>query len=86
MLGTDSLGEISYLPQAKKELNQRGTWVAQLVKCWLTLDFGSGHYLTVCGIDPCVGLCTDGVEPTWDFVSLRLSLSLLCSLPLKIDK
>ena len=31
-----------------------GTWVAPLVK-WLTLDFTSGHDLTVCGIKPVSG-------------------------------
>ena len=34
----------SHLPLRKRQ--KRGTWVAQLVKC-LTLDFGSGHDLTV---------------------------------------
>ena len=28
-----------------------GTWVAQLVECPI-LDFGSGHDLMVCGIEP----------------------------------
>ena len=32
-----------------------GTWVAQLVK-HPTLDFSSGHDLTVCGIEPCIRL------------------------------
>ena len=40
----------------------RGAWVAQLVKR-LTPDFGSGHDLTVCEIEPRVGLCADSVEP-----------------------
>ena len=35
----------------------------------LTLDFGSGHDLTVCEFEPCVGLCTDNVEPAWDSLS-----------------
>ena len=45
--------------------NFGGTWVAQSVK-HLTLDFGSGHDLTVRGIEPRVGLCADSAEPTWD--------------------
>ena len=40
-----------------KVLFDWGAWVAQLVK-WTTLDFGSGHDLTVHGIEPYVGLCT----------------------------
>ena len=40
----------------------RDTWVGQLVKC-LTLDFGSGHGLTVGEIEPDIGLCTDSAEP-----------------------
>ena len=41
-----------------------GGRVAQLVKR-LTPDFDSGHDLTVCGIEPHVGLCTDSVDPAW---------------------
>ena len=40
----------------------RGTWVAQSVK-HPALDFGSGHDLPVREFEPCVGLCTDIVEP-----------------------
>ena len=36
----------------------RGTWVAQSVK-HLTLDFSSGHDLTVREFKPRAGLCTD---------------------------
>ena len=39
--------------------------MAQLVK-HQTLDFGSGHDLTVCGIKLCIGFCADSVEPAWD--------------------
>ena len=46
-----------------------GAWVAQSVK-GPTLDFGSGHDLTVCGFDPCIRLCADSVEPAWDSLSL----------------
>ena len=59
----------------------RGTWMAQLVKC-LTLDFGSSHDLTVCDIEPRVGLCV--AISTWD--SLSPSLSLPHPRPLKINK
>ena len=33
------------------KVKERGAWVPQLVKC-LTLDFGSGHDLTVCETEP----------------------------------
>ena len=46
-----------------------GAWRAQSVK-HPTLDFGSGHDLRVNGIDPCVRLCTDSMEPAWDSLSL----------------
>ena len=42
-------------------------WVAQLVK-HLTLDFGSGHDLTV------RGLWADSEEPAWDSLALFLPL------------
>ena len=47
----------------------RATWVAQSVKC-LTLDFGLGHDLMVCGIEPHVRLRPDNTEPAWDSLSL----------------
>ena len=53
----------------------RGTWVARSVKC-LTLDFGSGHDLTVGGFEPLTGLCADSAEPAWDFLSPSLFLHL----------
>ena len=49
-----------------------GAWMAQSVK-HLTLDFGSGHDLTVPGFKPCVRLYTDSAEPAWDCLSLSLS-------------
>ena len=55
-----------------KESELWGTWVAQSVKR-LTLDFGSGHDLTVCEIESHVGLCTDSVEPAWGLLSPSLS-------------
>ena len=55
-----------------------GTWVAQSVK-HLILDFGSGHDLMVREFKPCIGLCTDGVEPAWDSLShLSASTPLVC--------
>ena len=47
--------------------------MAQSVK-HLTLDFRSGHDLTVCEIEPLIGLCTDNKKPAWDFLSLTLPL------------
>ena len=44
-----------------------------------TLDFGSGHDLTVHETEANVRLCTDMVESAWD--SLSLFLSLLLPLP-----
>ena len=56
-----------------------GAWVAQSVK-HPTLDFSSGHYLTICEFKPCVRFCTDSVEPAWDYLSFSLCSSLSCSL------
>ena len=52
-----------------------GTWVAQSVK-HQTLDFHSGHNLTVCEFKPCIGLHVGSAEHVWDSLSLSLSLSL----------
>ena len=41
---------------------KQGSWVAQSIK-HPTLDFGSGHDLTVRGIEPRVGLCAYSMEP-----------------------
>ena len=38
-----------------------------------TLDFGSGHDLTVGEFKPPVGLCTDSAEPAGDSLSASLS-------------
>ena len=63
--------------------------MAQSVTC-LTLDFGSGHDLTVHGFETPVGLCTDNVESAWDSLSSSLplphSLALSLSLSLTINK
>ena len=37
---------------------------------------GSGHDLTVCEIEPLIGLCEDSAEPAWDSLSPPLSLCL----------
>ena len=49
-----------------------GAWVPQSVK-YLTLDFGSGHDLTVRESELRSGLGADGMEPAWDSVSPSLS-------------
>ena len=54
-----------------KKLSQ-DAWVAQSVK-HLTLDFGSGHGLMVCAIEPSVGLCADSGETAWDSPSPSFS-------------
>ena len=63
----------------------QGASVAQLLKP-PTLDFCSGHDLTVHGFETRLGLCADSSEPAWDSVSLSLCLSPACSLSLKINK
>ena len=74
-----------------KKIYFRGSGVARSVKR-RTLDFGSGHDLTVLWVSaPSWALCNDGVEPAWDSPS-PLSLSLCPSPPcafsvsLKINK
>ena len=52
----------------------------------LAPDFGSGHDLTVCGIQALVRLCAGSLEPAWDSLSPPLSLPLPCSCSLKISK
>ena len=41
-----------------------------------TVDFSSGHDLTVCEFKPCTGLCDDVAEPAWYFLSPPLTLTL----------
>ena len=55
----------------------RGAWVAHSVKC-PTLDFSSGHDLTVREFEPHVGLCADSTVV--GILSLPFSLPLPCSL------
>ena len=51
-----------------KNLPSWSTQVAQSVK-HLTLGFGSGHNLMVCGFEPRIRLCVDGAEPAWNSLS-----------------
>ena len=63
-----------------------GTWVAESVKL-LTLDLGSGHDLTVHGLEPHIWPCPDSAVPDWDSLSPFLSLPLphSCSLSLSLS-
>ena len=62
------------------------TWVAQLVK-YLTLDFGSGHDLTVMKLSPLFGLLADNMDPAWDSLSLCFAPPLLmCFFFFYLDK
>ena len=63
----------------------RGAWVAQLVK-HPTLDFSSGHDLSVSGSEPCTALCTDSVQPAWDSLSPPLSALPPFALSLSLSK
>ena len=56
----------------------KGAWVFQSIEC-LTLDFGSGHDLTVVGLSPTWDSLLS-VEPSWDSLSPPLSASLSFSL------
>ena len=56
-------------------------WVAPSVQR-LTLDFGSGHDLTVRGIEPHVRLCADSEELAGDFLSPALCPYLVLSFSL----
>ena len=62
-----------------KNISGRGGWVAQLVKC-PSLDFGSGHDLTVHGIKLCIRLYADSTESAWDSLSPSLPLPYLLAL------
>ena len=61
--------------------------MSQSVEC-LTLDFGSGHDLTVCEFKPCIRLCADSSEPeaASDCVCVSLCLSPALPLPLSLSK
>ena len=62
---------VFFLESLRIKKKKRGACVAQLVK-YPTLGFSSGCDLVVCGIEPHVGLCSDGVEPAWDSLSPSL--------------
>ena len=62
-----------------------GTWVAQLAKR-PTLDFSSGHELTVGEIEPHFGLCAGNTEPAWDSLSLFSCPSLSLSLSVRLSQ
>ena len=68
-----SVGCLQTLSPALSEQKgkDRGTWVAQLVKC-PTLGH---HDLTVREIKPHIGNCADSVEPAWDSLPPSLSLA-----------
>ena len=51
-----------------------------------TLDFGSGHDLSVCGFKPHIGLRADSTESDGDSLSPSLSVPLAFSLSLSPDK
>ena len=63
--------------------------VAQSVER-LTFDFGSGHDLTICEMEPHAGLYANSAEPAWDSPSLPLpglpAHTCALSLPLSQNK
>ena len=62
-----------------------GAWVAQPAK-HPTLDFSSGHDITVCEFEPHVGLCANSTEPAWGSLSPFLSAPLPSTLSLSQNK
>ena len=58
-------------------------WLSQLS---VQLDLGSGHDLSVCGMEPHIGLCADSADPAWNslfpFLSALPLLYLSPHLPL----
>ena len=62
----------------------RGSWVGQSVK-HPTLDFSSGHDLTVREFKPCIRLYAGGMEPAWDSLSPSICLSPAHSLSLSLS-
>ena len=51
-----------------------------------TLDFGSGHDLTIRGFQAHLRLCADSVKPAWDSVSLSLCPSPALPLSLSLSQ
>ena len=83
-IGIKAYFSVSQVSRAPLKTDFGGAWVAQSVKR-PTLDFGSGHDLTVHGFGPHVGCRPASAEPAWDSVSLLSLHSLLVvSLFLKI--
>ena len=87
------LSKITMLHGKKWMLGQKpGAWAAQSVK-HLTLDFGSGHELTVGETEPHIRLQANSTEPARDSLSpslsappqLAQSLNLSLSVSLKIN-
>ena len=74
---------VGYLFDVLKDNGSTG--VAQLVER-PTLGFSSGHDLTVCEFEPCIGLCADSAEPAWDSLSPSLSASSLLACSLSLSK
>ena len=68
-----------------RKFSSRGACVAQLVS-HPTLDFGSGHHLTVREFEPHIGLCADRAEPAWDCLSPSLSAPPPPALSLSLSK
>ena len=69
--GTGSSGGIEeggLILSAGSQKASRGAWVAHSVK-HPTLDFDSGHDLTVREIEPGIRLLVDNAEPAWNSLS-----------------
>ena len=73
----------SSYPHFFHSLADRGAWVAQSVK-HLTLDFSSGHDLTVCEIEPRALGSTLSAQSLPGVLSLPLSLPFHCSCMLSL--
>ena len=80
-----SCSEICVFHVSLKILGNLGTRVAQSIQL-PTLDFSSGHVLTVREFKAHVRHCTDSVKPAWDSVSLSTPPLLVLSPSLKINK
>ena len=70
--------KICYCQTIESKNKNRGTWVAQSIK-HPTLDFSSGHDLTVVRLSPTLS-STLSMESAWDSLSLFLPLLLSLSL------
>ena len=58
-------------------------WLSQLS---IRSEFGLGHDLMLCEINPCVRLCVSSSEPAGDSLSLPLSLALSYLFSLSFSK